>query len=85
MRRSSAVRSEFFTGLTRDQWSPTGQCWNRTKLRAFTVSPPALGGRSPRGYRSRIDARLMGDFFVIAGIVVFTAAMLGLIWALERV
>jgi len=27
----------------------------------------------------------MGDFFVIAGIVVFTAAMLGLIWALERV
>jgi len=27
----------------------------------------------------------MGDFFAIAGIVVFTAAMLGLIWALERV
>jgi hypothetical protein len=52
---------------------------------AFTVFLPGPGPRSPRGYRPRIDARLMGDFFVIAGIVVFTAAMLGLIWALERV
>jgi len=27
----------------------------------------------------------MADFLVIAGIVVFAAAMLGLIWGLERV
>lgn len=52
---------------------------------AFTVFLPAPGRRSPLGYRSRSDARPMGDFLVIVGIVVFTAAMLGLIWALERV
>jgi len=27
----------------------------------------------------------MGDFLTIVGIIVFAAAMLGLIWALERV
>jgi len=27
----------------------------------------------------------MGDFLVVLGTVVFTVAMLGLIWALERV
>jgi len=27
----------------------------------------------------------MGDFLAVLGTVVFTAAMLGLIWALERV
>jgi len=27
----------------------------------------------------------MADFFVIIGIVVFVAAMLGLIWGLERI
>jgi len=27
----------------------------------------------------------MADFLVIAGIVIFVAAMLGLIWGLERV
>lgn len=27
----------------------------------------------------------MGDFLVVAGIVVFVAAMLGLIWGLERI
>jgi len=27
----------------------------------------------------------MGDFLVIIGIVVFVAAMLGLIWGLERI
>ncbi len=28
---------------------------------------------------------LMADFLAVAGIVVFVAAMLGLIWGLERV
>jgi hypothetical protein len=52
---------------------------------ALTDFPPPRGARSPRGNRGRSDDRGMADLLVVAGIVVFVAAMLGLIWALERV
>jgi hypothetical protein len=35
--------------------------------------------------RRRADTRRMGDFLVVLGTVVFLAAMLGLVWALDRV
>jgi hypothetical protein len=51
----------------------------------FTVSPPPRRLRLLRGHRLRRDAGGMADFLVVVGIVVFVAAMLGLIWGLERV
>jgi hypothetical protein len=54
-------------------------------LLPFTVSPPVIGIRLPRRYLCRRDAGGMADFLVVVGIVVFVAAMLGLIWGLERV
>jgi hypothetical protein len=52
---------------------------------SFTVSLPLRARRLPRVYRCGRDAGGMADVLVIAGIVVFVAAMLGLIWGLERV
>jgi hypothetical protein len=51
----------------------------------FTVSPLAPAGRSPRIYRLVGDAVGMADLLVIVGVTVFVAAMLGLIWGLERI
>ncbi len=41
--------------------------------------------RSDRFERSRGDARPMADFLAVLGIIAFVVAMLGLIWALDRV
>jgi hypothetical protein len=35
--------------------------------------------------RRRAHTRCMGDFLVIVGTLVFFGAMLGLVWALDRV
>jgi hypothetical protein len=51
----------------------------------FTVSPLPPAGRSPRIYRLVGDAVGMADLLVIVGVTVFVAAMLGLIWGLERI
>jgi hypothetical protein len=51
----------------------------------FTVSPLPADGRSPRSYRLVGDAVSMADFLVVVGIVLFVAAMLGLIWGLARI
>jgi hypothetical protein len=54
-------------------------------VRAFTDFLPLGPSRSPRGHHGRSDDLAMADFLVIIGIVVFVAAMLGLIWGLERI
>ena len=41
--------------------------------------------RSPRSYPVQCDAAAMSDFLVVAGVVAFVVAMLGLIWGLERI
>jgi hypothetical protein len=56
----------------------------RDGVATFTVSPPATRLCLPRRYLCRHSGR-MADFLVVVGIVVFVAAMLGLIWGLERV
>jgi hypothetical protein len=55
------------------------------RLGPFTDSLPLRAWHSPRIYQAISDDRPMADFLVIAGIVIFVAAMLGLIWGLERV
>jgi hypothetical protein len=54
-------------------------------VRSFTNFLPSGPSRSPRSHHGRSDYRAMADFLVIIGIVVFAAAMLGLIRALERI
>jgi hypothetical protein len=51
----------------------------------FTVSPPRGAVCSPLRYRRRRETFGMADVLVAAGIVAFVAAMLGLIWCLERI
>jgi len=51
----------------------------------FTHFLPPGRSRSPRGHHGRSEDRAMADFLVIIGIVVFVAAMLGLIWGLARI
>jgi hypothetical protein len=51
----------------------------------FTDPPPPPPVRSPRRHRARADADGMADVWVVLGIVGFVAAMVGLIWCLERV
>jgi hypothetical protein len=53
--------------------------------RRFTVYLPGPPRGSPRRYRQRPHAWLMADFLVVVAIVGFVAAMLGLIWGLDRV
>ena len=52
---------------------------------SFTDFLPLGPSRSPRGHHGRSEDRAMADFLVIIGIAVFVAAMLGLIWGLERI
>ncbi len=40
--------------------------------------------RSPRGYRDGSEHRAMADLLVVAAVVAFVAAMLGMTWALGR-
>jgi hypothetical protein len=54
-------------------------------LRPFTDFLPPGPSRSPRGHHGRSKDLAMADFLVVIGIVVFAAAMLGLIWGLERI
>jgi hypothetical protein len=56
----------------------------RTAGAAFTDSPPRPDRGSPRSHRRPADDRGMADLLVLAAIVVFVAAMLGLSWALGR-
>jgi hypothetical protein len=51
----------------------------------FTISPPPTPAHSPRGHRGPDNTDAMGDIWVVLGIAGFIAAMLGLIWCLERV
>ncbi|MET8306889.1 hypothetical protein [Micromonospora sp. NPDC005173] len=51
----------------------------------FTDHPPAPAVHSRRRYRAWSDALSMADFLVVLGVIGFVAAMLGLIWGLERV
>jgi hypothetical protein len=51
----------------------------------FTDPPPVRGALSLRRYRTYSDAGCMADLLAVVGIVVFVAAMIGLIWGLERV
>jgi hypothetical protein len=53
--------------------------------RSFTGFLPLGLARSPRGHRGWNEDLAMADFLVVAAIVVFVAAMLGLIWALARI
>jgi hypothetical protein len=53
--------------------------------RSFTDFLPLGPSRSPRGHHGRGEDRAMADFLVVIAIVVFVAAMLGLIWSLERI
>jgi hypothetical protein len=53
--------------------------------RPFTVSPPRRAACSPLRHRRRRETCGMADVLVAAGIVAFVAAMLGLIWCLERI
>src|ERR1700683_460352 len=55
------------------------------RVGACTDFLPPGPSRSPRCHQGRSEDRAMGDFLVIIGIVVFVAAMLGLIWGLERI
>jgi hypothetical protein len=55
-----------------------------TARRPFTAFLLPRQPRSPRGYRARSDHQGMADVLVVAAIVVFVAAMLGLIKVLER-
>ena len=59
---------------------PTASCW-WVVHHTFT----ATGRSPPRRYRLKVDAAYMADLLVVVGIVVFVAAMLGLISALQRV
>jgi len=53
--------------------------------RRFTVYSPGSPRGSPRRYRQHRHAGFMADFLVVVAIVGFVAAMLGLIWGLDRV
>jgi len=57
----------------------------RRRGHVFTISPPlALGvHRVVTGRPVMLGG--MADFLAVIGIVVFVAAMLGLIWGLERI
>src|SRR5262249_27533152 len=62
-----------------------GVCDQGLSRPSFTFSLPRPRALSPRRHRALHDAACMADLLVVAGIVVFVAAMLGLIWGLERV
>jgi hypothetical protein len=50
----------------------------------FTDSPPRPAARSLPGYWHRSDYRAMADLLVVAAVIVFVVAMLGMTWALGR-
>jgi hypothetical protein len=52
---------------------------------SFTLSPPLRAAGPPRVHRPPEETDGMADVLVIAGIAVFMAAMLGLIWGLSRI
>jgi hypothetical protein len=51
----------------------------------FTVSLPPRALCSPPRYHRQRETDDMADVLVMAGIGAFVAAMLGLIWCLERI
>jgi hypothetical protein len=51
----------------------------------FTISPPPPAAIHRGVNRPLAILGLMADFLVVLGIVAFVAAMLGLIWGLERI
>jgi hypothetical protein len=53
--------------------------------RASTKCSPEQAQFSPRRHRARGDPASMADVLVVIGVVVFVAAMLGLIGGLERI
>jgi hypothetical protein len=57
----------------------------RLPVRTVTDFLPPGPPRLPRDHRGRNEHRAMADFLVVIAIVVFAAAMLGLIWGLARI
>jgi hypothetical protein len=53
-------------------------------MASFTDSPLRPGARSLHGYWRRSHYRAMADVLVVAAVIVFVAAMLGMTWALGR-
>jgi hypothetical protein len=51
----------------------------------FTFFSPIPLPRSPRCYQLNRHSRSMADLLVVVAVLGFVAAMLGLIWGLERV
>jgi len=51
---------------------------------SFTDSPLLPGARSLPGYWRQSHYRAMADVLVVAAVIAFVAAMLGMTWALGR-